>query len=73
MKGKETEMEMENNVRIDIIDVNEKNKGLLVIEKDRKVVVMVEKLTDAREVDTMIMMQEIKEAYRKYRSRVLGD
>lgn len=65
-------MEMENNVRIDIIDVNEKNKGLLLIEKDHKLVVMVEKLPDASGVDTMIMMQEIKEAYAKYRSRVLG-
>ena len=59
---------------INIIDVDNKNKGLLVIEgkSRRTVMVMVEKLEGAEEEDTMKLMEEIKVAYSKYFECVKG-
>ena len=59
---------------INIIDVDNKNKGLLVIEgkSRRTVTVMVEKLEGAEEEDTMKLMEEIKVAYSKYFECVKG-
>ena len=59
---------------LSIIDMDSKNKGLLVIEgrTKRTVTVMVEKLEGAGEEDTMVLMEEIKASYSKYLERVKG-
>ena len=59
---------------LSIIDMDSKNKGLLVIEgrTKRTVTVMVEKLEGAEEEDNMVLMEEIKDAYDKYLQRVRG-
>lgn len=57
--------------RIDIIDVDSNNKGLMVVtSKERKIVAMVEKQPRAREEDTMMLMQEMKNTYTRYLQRV---
>lgn len=57
--------------KIDIIDVDSNNKGLMVVtSKERKIVAMVEKQPRAREEDTMMLMQEMKNTYTRYLQRV---
>lgn len=57
--------------KIDIIDVDSNNKGLMVVtSKQRKIVAMVEKQPRAREEDTMMLMQEMKNTYTRYLQRV---
>lgn len=57
-----------------IIDVDSRNKGLLVVDSKGRanIVVMVEKLQGAGQTDTMALMEEIKIAYVQYLQRVKG-
>lgn len=60
-------------VRIDVINVNEKNKGVLVDDGERRsIAIMVEVISGASEADNVELMEEIKSAYAKYRSRVFS-
>ena len=59
---------------VKVIDVDSRNKGLLVVDSRgmANIVVMVEKLEGAEESDTLVLMEEIKDAYEKYLQRVKG-
>ena len=59
-------------VRMDVIRVNERNKGILVDDgEQRKISIMVEVSDRASEKDNDELMEEIKSAYARYRCRVL--